>query len=40
MGLRISSYKSATKSSKNNKHRVVMAMKKHGFENFVFLQVA
>ncbi len=36
VGLRISSYKSATKSEKRTKHRVVMAMKKYGFENFVF----
>jgi len=36
MGNRISSYKSATKSQKSNKHRVIMAMKKYGFENFSF----
>jgi group I intron endonuclease len=36
IGLRISSYKSATKSEKKSKHRMVMAMKKYGFENFAF----
>jgi len=36
MGNRISSYRSATKSQKPNKHRVIMAMKKYGFENFSF----
>lgn len=36
MSNRVSSYKSATKSQRPNKHRIVMAMKKYGFENFNF----
>jgi group I intron endonuclease len=33
---RISSYKSAAKSNKPSKHRVVLALRKYGFENFKF----
>lgn len=33
---RISSYKSSTKRQIPDRHRIVMAMKKHGFENFIF----
>lgn len=33
---RISSYKSSTNSKKDSKHRIIMAMKKHGFNNFIF----
>lgn len=36
IGIRISSYKSSVKNLRNSRHRIVMAMKKHGFENFVF----
>lgn len=33
---RISTYKSMCKNKKDNKHRIVMAMKKYGFDNFIF----
>jgi len=33
---RIATYKSMVKSKKPNKHRMVQAMKKHGFEHFIF----
>lgn len=36
MKSRINSYKSATNSVKTSKHRIVLAMKKYGFENFKF----
>lgn len=36
---RIGCYRSSVKSEKPIKHRVIQAMKKHGFDNFIFEQI-